>query len=50
MKINFTKSMGDLPDAVRTHYMKSGDRENVLLAQLLLLKGDHANLQFSTKR
>jgi hypothetical protein len=38
--------MGDLPDAVRTHYMKSGDREKVLLAQLLLTENDHTNLHF----
>jgi len=32
--------MGGLPNDVRTHYLMSGDKENVLLAQLLLLKGD----------
>ena len=30
--------MGGLPDAVRTHYAHSGDKESALLAQLLLIK------------
>ena len=32
--------MGDLPDDVRTQLIASGEKENTLLAKLLLLKSD----------
>ena len=37
--MNTIHTMGGLPNAVRTHYLISGDKENVLLVKLLLLKG-----------
>ena len=33
-----THTMGDLPNDARTHFIKSGEKERVILASLLLLK------------
>jgi hypothetical protein len=35
--------MGGLVDEVRTHFIKSGDKENIVLAQLLLQKSVFVN-------
>ena len=36
--------LGRLPDDVRTHLIASNDKENVLLAKLLLIKTDSGGI------
>jgi len=38
--------MGDLPDEVRTHLIASGEKENALLAKLLLLKRNSSEITY----
>ena len=44
------RSMGRLPNDVRTHLIASGTKDNALLAKLLLLQADYEGIRPTIRR